>query len=84
MVTIYIHTERHERSYGEVKLWLVFAKIFSKPQSHSRKVEETEVNTVPLFNFPNNSWSTHQNSQVRVKFRIICMQVPYHMKSGPP
>ena len=45
---IYSHTERHERSYGEVKLWVVFAKIFSKPQSYSRKVEETEVNTVPL------------------------------------
>jgi len=27
----YIHNERHDRSYGEVKLWLVFAKIFSKP-----------------------------------------------------
>ena len=49
-----MHTERHERSYGEVKLWLVFAKIFLKPQSYSRKVEETEVNTVPLFNFTNN------------------------------
>ena len=56
MVRIYIHIERHERSFGEVKLWLVFAKIFSKPQSHGRKVEETEVSTVPLFNFPNNSW----------------------------
>jgi hypothetical protein len=56
MVRIYIHIERHERSFGEVKLWLVFAKIFSKPQSHCRKVEETEVSTVPLFNFPNNSW----------------------------
>ena len=32
---------------------MVFAKIFPKPQSYSRKVEETEVNTVPLFNFPN-------------------------------
>ena len=55
---ISIHTERHERSYGEVKLWLVFAKIFSKPQSYGRKeeetkVEETKVNTVMLFNFPN-------------------------------
>ena len=49
----YIHSERHERSYGEVKLWVVFAKIFPKPQSYSRKVEETEVNTIPLFNFPN-------------------------------
>ena len=49
----YKHNEWHERSYGEVKLWLIFAKIFSKPQSYSRKVEETEVNTVPLFNFPN-------------------------------
>jgi hypothetical protein len=56
LVRIYLHNERHERSYGEVKLWLVFAKIFSKPQSYSRKVGETEVNTVPLFNFPNNSW----------------------------
>ena len=56
MVRIYIHTERHERSYGEVKLWLVFAKIFSKPQTYGRKVEETEVNTVSLFNFPSNSW----------------------------
>ena len=53
MVRIYIHNERHERFYGQVKLWLVFAKIFSKPQSYSRKVEEPEVNTVPLFNFPN-------------------------------
>ena len=53
LVRIYIHSERHERSYGEVNLWLVFAKIFPKPQSYSRKVEETEVNTVPLFNFPN-------------------------------
>ena len=26
----YIHTERHERSYEEVKLWLVFEKIFSR------------------------------------------------------
>ena len=50
MVRIYIHTERHERSYGEVKLWLVFAKIFSKSQSCGRKVEETEVSTVPFFN----------------------------------
>ena len=32
LVRIYIHTERHEKSYGEVKLWLVFAKIFSKPR----------------------------------------------------
>ena len=56
MVRIYIHNERHERFYGEVKLWLVFAKIFPKPQTYGRKVEETEVNTVPLFNFPNNSW----------------------------
>jgi len=32
---------------------LVFAKIFSKSQSYSRKVEETEVSTIPLFNFPN-------------------------------
>jgi len=24
----YIHIERHERYYGEVKLWLVFAKYF--------------------------------------------------------
>ena len=31
---------------------MVFAKIFSKPQSYNKKVEETEVNTVPLFNFP--------------------------------
>ena len=53
LVRIHIHNERHERSYGEVKLWLVFAKIFLKPQSYSRKVEETEVNTIPLFNFPN-------------------------------
>ena len=53
MVRIYIHNERHERSYGEVKLWLVFAKIFPKPQSYRRKVEETEVNTFPLFNYPN-------------------------------
>ena len=52
----YIHNERHERSFGEIKLWLVFAKIFSKPQTYDRKVEETEVNTVPLFNSPNNSW----------------------------
>jgi hypothetical protein len=28
-------------------------KIFSKPQSYGRKVEATEVNIVPLFNFPN-------------------------------
>ena len=34
-------------------LWLVFAKIFSKPQTYGKKVEETEVNTVLLFNFPN-------------------------------
>ena len=27
----YIHSERHERSHGEVKLWVVFAKIFPKP-----------------------------------------------------
>ena len=53
MVRIYIHSERHERSYGEVKLWLVFANIFLKPQSYRRKVEEIEVNTIPLFNFPN-------------------------------
>ena len=53
MVRIYIHNERHERFYGEVKIWLVFAKIFSKSQSYGRKVEETEVSTVPLFNFPN-------------------------------
>ena len=52
MVRIYLHNERHERSYGEVKLQLVFAKIFPKPQTYGRKVEETEVNTVPLFNFP--------------------------------
>ena len=32
---------------------MVFAKIFSKPQSNDRKVEETEVSTIPLFNFPN-------------------------------
>ena len=50
---IYIHNERHERFYGEVKLWLVFAKIFSKSQSYGRKVEETEVSTISLFNFPN-------------------------------
>ena len=56
LVRIYIHNEQHEGSYGEVKLWLVFAKIFPKPQTYGRKVEETEVNTVPLFNFPNNSW----------------------------
>jgi hypothetical protein len=56
LVRIYIHSERHERSYGEVKLWLVFATIFSKPQTYGRKVEETKVNTIPLFNFPNNSW----------------------------
>jgi len=37
---------------------LVFVKIFQKPQSYSRKVEETEVNTVPLFNFPNIYGST--------------------------
>ena len=49
----YIHSEWHERSYGEVKLWLIFAKVFSKPQSYSRKVEETDVDTIPLFNFPN-------------------------------
>ena len=46
----YIHNEQHERFYGEVKLWLVFAKIFSKSQSCGRKVEETEVSTVPFFN----------------------------------
>ena len=56
LVRIYMHTERHERSHGEVKLWVVFAKIFPKLQSYSRKVEETEVNTVPVFNLPNNSW----------------------------
>ena len=27
----YRHSERNERSYGEVKLWVVFAKIFPKP-----------------------------------------------------
>jgi len=80
LVRIYLHNERHERSYGEVKLWLVFAK----PQTYGRKVEETEVKTVPLFNFPNNSWHTHQNSQAKVRPRIICMQVSYHMKSGLP
>ena len=32
---------------------MVFARIFSKPQSYSRKVEETDVDTIPLFNFPN-------------------------------
>ena len=32
---------------------MVFVKIFPKPQSYSREVEETEVNTIPLFNFPN-------------------------------
>ena len=32
---------------------MVFAKIFLKPQSYSRKVEETEDNTIMLFNFPN-------------------------------
>ena len=53
MVRIYIHNERQERSYGEVKLWLVFAKKISKSQSCGKKVEETEVSTVPLFNFPN-------------------------------
>ena len=53
LVRIYIHNERQERSYGEVKLWLVFAKLFSKSQSYGKKVEETEVNTVPLFNCPN-------------------------------
>ena len=53
MVRIYIHAERHERSNGQVMLWLVFAKILSKLQSYSRKVEETEVNTILLFNFPN-------------------------------
>ena len=26
----HIHNERHEKSYGEVKLWLVFSKIFTK------------------------------------------------------
>ena len=31
---------------------MVLAKIFPKPQSYSRKVEEIEVSTVPLFNFP--------------------------------
>ena len=41
------------RDPREVKLWLVFAKIFLKPQTYGRKVEETEVNIVPLFNFPN-------------------------------
>jgi len=56
LVRIYIHNERHERFYGQVKLWLVFAKIFPKPQSYSKKVEETEVKTIPLFNFPNNLW----------------------------
>ena len=30
LVRIYIHTERHERSYGEVKLWLVFVEILWK------------------------------------------------------
>ena len=50
---IYIHNERQERSYGEVKLWLVFAKIFSKSQSYGKKVEKTVVSIVPLFNFPN-------------------------------
>ena len=54
MVRIYIYTMSNIRSYGEVKQWLIFAKIFPKPQSYSRKVEETKVNTVPLFNFPNN------------------------------
>ena len=52
MVRIYLHNEKHERSYGELKLWLVF----TKPQTYGRKVEETEVKTVLLFNFPNNSW----------------------------
>ena len=56
LVRIYLHNERHERSYGEVKLWLVFAKIFPKPQTYGKKVEETEVNAVLLFNFPSNSW----------------------------
>ena len=32
---------------------MVSTKIFSKPQTYGRKVEETEVNAVPLFNFPN-------------------------------
>jgi len=45
-----IQNERHERLFGEVKPWLVFAKIFSKSQSYGRKVEETEVSTVPFFN----------------------------------
>ena len=53
MVRIFIYTERHERTYGEVKLWLVFAKIFSKSQSYGKKVEKTVVSIVPLFNFPN-------------------------------
>ena len=77
----YIHNERHERSYGEVKLWLVSTKIFSKSQSYSRKVEETEVSTIPLFNFPNIMVDT-SNSQVRVKLRIIYMQVSYHIETG--
>ena len=58
----YIHIEQHERYYGEVKLWLVLAKIFPKPQTYGKKVEENEVNTIPLFNFPNKLWKTHQNS----------------------
>ena len=53
MVRIYIHNERHERSYGQVKLWLVFGKIFSKSKSYGKKVKETKVSTVPLFNFRN-------------------------------
>jgi hypothetical protein len=52
----YIHIECHQRSYGEVKLWLVFEKYFRNPQSYGRKVEETEVSTVPLFNFRNILW----------------------------
>jgi len=43
-----------KRTYGEVKLLLVFSKIFSKPQSYNKEVEETDVSTIPLFNFPNN------------------------------
>ena len=31
---------------------MVFAKIFPKPQTYGRKVEETEVNTVPALQLP--------------------------------
>ena len=33
----YIHSEIHERSYGEVKLWLVYTKIFSKSKHMAGK-----------------------------------------------